>query len=374
MKTVVSGIHNGAEQHILIEDGIIRKVGLLSATELEGATKIDTGGELFPGFVDIHIHGGGGADTMDASPEAFQTIAQTHAQHGTTGLFLTTITESVDRTNQVMKALDPEFRSGGAKILGFHLEGPFINPKRPGAHPVRHILEPNVQLLQEWIRLSQGQVKLMTMAPEMPGAEALIRFARERGVVVSMGHSAATLQEAERGKEWGAQSITHLFNAMNGFHHRDASLANFGMADEEICIELIADYIHVHPAVCKAIVQARGTEHLLLITDAMRAACMGNGTYELGGQMVQVMEGKATLEDGTIAGSTLTIDRAVRNLVSSGTLSKTAISQVTSQNQSRLLGLNKGKLEIGFDGDIIALDKDLQVTHTIVAGQLVYRK
>jgi N-acetylglucosamine-6-phosphate deacetylase len=374
MKTVVSGILNDQRQQILIEEGIITKIGQLSAADLEGATRIETDGFLYPGFIDIHIHGGGGADTMDATEEAFRAIAQTHAAHGTTGLYLTTITESVDRTNRVMRALKPGFQSEGAQVLGFHLEGPFISPRKPGAHPIQHILEPSVTLLDEWIRLSKGQVKVMTIAPELPGAEALIRYARERGIMVSMGHSAATYAEAQKGKEWGAQSITHLFNAMNSMHHREPGLLGLGLSDDQIYVELIADFLHVHPAVVKSMIQSTGVDRLLLITDAIRATCMPDGVYELGGQMVEVREGKASLHDGTLAGSTLTLDQAVRNLIKKGYLKKGQISHVTARNQARLLGLKKGVLQPGFDGDVIALDDHLTVTHTIVAGRLVYRK
>lgn len=374
VKTVVSGILNQERQQILIEDGIITATGQLSKTDLEGATLIETNGELYPGFIDIHVHGGGGADTMDASPEAFQTIAKTHAAHGTTGLYLTTMTESPERIQRVMETLEPTFQSEGAQVLGFHLEGPFINPDYPGAHAQQHIIEPNIELLAEWIERSRHQVKIITVAPELPGAEALIRFATEQGIVVSMGHSAADLSDAQQGKAWGAQSVTHLFNAMSRFHHREPGLAGFGLSDEEIYVELIVDYRHVHPFVVKAMMRAMGEERLLLITDAMRAACMKDGIYELGGQMVFVRQGVATLSNGTIAGSTLTMDQAVRNLLDAGTLGKQEISRVTSQNQSHLLKLRKGVIAPSFDGDIIAFDERLQVTHTIVRGNLVFRK
>jgi N-acetylglucosamine-6-phosphate deacetylase len=374
MKTVVSGILHGKRQQILIEDGVITAIGDLSPTEREGALSIDTDGFLYPGWIDIHIHGGGGADTMDGTEDAFRTIARTHAAHGTTGLYLTTLTESVERIGRVMRALPPGFRSGGARVLGFHLEGPFISPKKAGAHPVQHIQEPSLSLLEEWIRLSQGQVKILTIAPERPGTEALIRFARQQGIVVSMGHSAATYEEAMRGKEWGAQSITHLFNAMNGLHHREPGLAGLGLSDEHLFVELIADGFHVHSAVMKSLWRAVGCERLLLITDAMRAACMPDGEYEWGGQPVKVCGGKATLADGTLAGSTLTLDQAVRQLLDAGILPKEEIAQVTARNQARLLGLNKGVLAPGYDGDLIALDEQWQVTHTIVGGELVYRK
>ncbi|UOF89847.1 amidohydrolase family protein [Fodinisporobacter ferrooxydans] len=225
-----------------------------------------------------------------------------------------------------------------------------------------------------WIRLSRNQVKIITLAPELNGAEPFIRFARKQGIMVSMGHSTATYQQAQLGKEWGAQSITHLFNAMNGLHHREPGLLGFGLSDNEIFVELIADYLHVHQAVVKVMIQSCGIERLLLITDAMRAACMCDGSYELGGQTVHVQSGRAALADGTIAGSTLTMDQAVRNLVLTGNLPKHAIAQVTSRNQAQLLGLNKGVIAQGYDGDMIALNENLEVTHTIVGGRLVYSK
>lgn len=341
MKTVVSGIIEGKRQEILIVDGIIQAIGSISRTEMTGATLIDTEGRLIPGFIDIHVHGGGGADTMDASAEAFRTIAQAHAAHGTTALCLTTISDSVERLGKVLQTLPPSFCSGGAQILGFHLEGPFIHPQKSGAHDRRYLLTPSLELWKEWMGASQNQIKIITVAPEQSGAEELIRHASAQGVIVSLGHSNATYEQAMKGKEWGAKSVTHLFNAMNPFHHREPGLAGYALNDDDLYCELIADFYHVHPHAVQLLLRAKGTKRLCLVTDAMRAAGLADGRYEFGGRYVQVKEGKATLPDGTIAGSTLTLDRAMKNLAATGWLSWEELIRITSRNQARLLGLKK---------------------------------
>jgi len=372
MKTAIQGTLDGQTRQVLCEDGVISGIGSFSSGELAGYQRVDTAGRLLPGFIDIHIHGGGGADTMDASAAAYRQICQTHAKHGTTALLLTTITESDAAIERVLRAYRPSLYTGGAEILGFHIEGPFISPKRPGAQPKQHIRLPRKESLQRWLALAEGQIKLITMAPEVDGALEFIDTAKQLGVVVSAGHTDATYDEACTGYARGILSTTHLFNAMSGLNHREPGVVGAAL-DTDTYAELIADTHHVDRAVMRIAMRAKGTGKVMLITDAMRAAGMPEGVYDLGNQRVTFHEGTVRLDDGTLAGSVLTLDQAVRNLLACDALRDHEVAAVTSANQAKLLQLPHGKLEVGRPANVVAVDQTWNVTHTIVRGEMVYR-
>ncbi|RIV26461.1 N-acetylglucosamine-6-phosphate deacetylase [Alicyclobacillaceae bacterium I2511] len=374
MNLAVQGIINGSTLQVLIEDGWIKDVGIFSGTVLQHYKLLDTQGILLPGFIDIHVHGGGGADTMDATMEAYHHICKTHAQHGTTGLLLTTITQSDEAIVRVLKSYNSQDEIQGAEILGFHLEGPFINPEKPGAQPKEFIQLPEARLLKKWFEISHGRIKLITLAPEMPDAESVIETAIQLGIVVSAGHSNATYLEAIKGFKAGIKDTTHLFNAMSALNHREPGLVGASFDSQDVYAEIIADTIHVHPAVLRLAARIKGVEHLMLITDAVSAACMPEGTYELGGQSVSSVSGAVRLADGTLAGSALTLDRAVQNMLSCSAVNPVDIPLITSSNQSRMLGLPYGKIGVGSPASLISLDDQWAVTHTIVRGNLVYQK
>lgn len=374
MKLAVSGNIDRTQTQVLIEGGRIVKIGELSTGDLVGATCVATSGTLHPGYIDVHVHGGGGAEVMDATEEAFEQMARTHAEHGTTGLLLTTVTHSISRIEAALVAYDPECDCNGAEILGFHIEGPFISCHKPGAQAKEYIIPPNADLFRRWYEMSRGTIRYITVAPEEAGAKELIQAARHHNVVVAMGHSNATSAEASQGIEWGAQSVTHLFNAMTSALHREPGLAGTALGDERLMVELIADLIHVHPLMLQTALRAKGVEKVMLITDAIRAATMPEGEYGVGNRTIYVKNGAVRLENGTLAGSTLTIDRAVQNLLRIGAMTSADVNQVTSLNQSRLLGLPHGRLAVGAPGSLIAVDSDWNVTHTIVRGKLVYQQ
>ncbi len=375
MRFFIEGFVDHEKKQLLIEEGKIADIGYFGSGSLTGAKLIQTNGTILPGFVDVHVHGGGGADTMDASEEAFEQIAVTHAKHGTTALLLTTITESEEATERALAAFDPHKKRNGAEIIGFHLEGPFIHPGKPGAQPKEYIQPPNVDLLRRWMAISQGTVRYMTVAPDVQGAEALVREARRMGVVVSAGHTSTSYEQALTSFDWGIQSVTHLYNAMTGLHHRNPGLVGAAFDREEVYAELIADNIHVHQAAMKIAMRIKGTNRMMLITDAISAACMAEGgAYSLGGHPVTVQNGTVRLMDGTIAGSVLTIDKAVRNLMTAGIIGEGDISSVTTLNQSRLLGLPYGRIEKGTPANIVVMDDHFQVTHTFVRGNLVFQQ
>ena len=375
LKNTLQGFWNGSIKQITTENGIITEIGDKGHVSLTGSRLIETSGILLPGFIDIHVHGGGGADTMDASEEAFEQIAITHAKHGTTALLLTTITESEENIEKALSAYRPHRRLRGAEIIGFHLEGPFIHANKAGAQPKEYIQAPNVATLTKWMKVANGTIRYITIAPDAPGAEELIRSARKMGLVVSAGHTSATYEQANHAFLWGVQSVTHLFNAMSGLHHRDPGLVGAAFNDPNVYVEMIADKVHVHEAVMKIAWNIKGKDKVMLITDAIRAACMPEGkTYTLGHQLVTVVNGTARLKDGTIAGSVLTLDRAVSNLIHSGIIQVQDVIPITSANQSKLLSLPYGRIEIGAPANIIAVDDNWNVTHTFVRGDLVYRR
>ncbi len=371
----IKGYLNGVIKLITVEEGLITEIREDGHQVLTGSYLIETNGNLLPGYIDVHVHGGGGADTMDASEEAFEQIAMTHAQHGTTALLLTTITENVENIEKTLSAFNPLRKRNGAEIIGFHLEGPFIHANKAGAQPKEYILAPSVELLTKWMEISNGTIRYLTLAPDVTGAEDIIKKSRNMGIVVSAGHSSATYEQAKNSFALGIQSATHLFNAMTGLHHRDPGLVGAVLDSEDVYAELIADKVHVHEAVMKMAIQIKGINRVMLITDAIRAACMPEGeNYTLGNQIISIVDGTVRLLDGTIAGSVLTLDQAVKNLISSQIIQKQDVVSVTSANQSRLLRLPYGRIEIGTPANMISVDEDWNVSHTFVRGNLAYMR
>lgn len=373
MKQAIQGEVSGQIQQILVEDGQIQEIGTFSQSKLTGYQLIDTGGRLLPGFIDVHVHGGGGAETIDGTVEAYRQICQTHAQHGTTALLLTTITESDEAIERAMRVYRPGLETGGAEVLGFHLEGPFIHDTRSGAQSREHIKPPSVERLRRWMEASGGTVRYVTLAPELEGASELIDESNRLGIVVSAGHSDATYEEACMAYARGVQSTTHLFNAMTGLNHREPGLVGAALDTVDVYVELIADMYHVHPSTMRIAIRQKGVHRVLLITDAVRAVGMPEGEYELGHQSVTFRNGTVRLMDGTLAGSVLTLDQAVRNLLACEALRAVDVPVVTSGNQASLLGLPHGKLAAGHPANIIAINTAWDVTYTFVRGQLVHQ-
>ncbi|WAH36025.1 N-acetylglucosamine-6-phosphate deacetylase [Alicyclobacillus dauci] len=375
MKTVVRGQLGLKEVDVCIEDGMIVDIGEATAPQLTGAATVATSGRLLPGYIDVHVHGGGGAEVMQGTEEAYEQICKTHAAHGTTGLLLTTITESDEAITKALRSYRRDRERDGAQVLGFHLEGPFICEARAGAQPKEHIQAPSVEKLRRWMAESGSAVRYMTLAPEVDGALEVVREARRLGIHVSAGHSTATYDQAMGAFTAGIDSVTHLYNAMSSLHHRDPGLLGAALTHPDIYAELIADRLHVHDAAMNIAFQMKGRHRLMLITDAVMAACMPEGTmYRVGREPVTVENGSVRLADGTLAGSTLTLDRAVQNLLHTGIIDEDDVEHITSLNQANLLGLPHGRMEVGAPANLIAVDSDWNVTHTFVQGRLVYRR
>ncbi len=332
-----------------------------------------------PGFIDIHVHGGAGRAIMEGTGEAVDAVSAHLARHGVTGYLPTTVTgpwESQSRALEVTaNALaSPENGARGAAVLGCHLEGPYINPKKKGAQPAQYILPPDIEDLKRHAGENLRAVRIVTLAPEMPGALDLIRFLTEKGILTSIGHTDATYLEVSAAIDAGARHVTHCFNAMRPMEGREPGVVGAAFSRPELSAELIWDNIHVHPASCRALVAAKGGEGVILISDGIPGAGMPDDyTFSLGDLPVTIQNGSARLPDGTLAGSLLTLDVAFRN---ASVFSLPERSVMTSRNAAIALGLGqrKGLLAPGYDADLVLMDRDGAVRSTFVAGRAVYQR
>ena len=359
--------------------GIVSKNNFLQyQIEFKGKHKeeilvIDAKGRyVSPGFIDIHIHGSGGYDTMDASVKALRTIGTTIAANGVTAYLPTTMTMD---TTSIYKALNAvreamSLETKGAKILGVHMEGPFINEKYKGAQKADNIIKPNYDIIKDYLDI----IKMITLAPEKDENHSFIKeVINNSKITLSVGHSDASYEETIKAIEDGITHATHTFNAMTPLNHRKPGVVG-AIFTSDITCELIADLIHIHPAIFNILINAVHKDKLVLITDSMRAGCMKNGIYDLGGQKVIVKDGAARLEDGTLAGSVLTLNKAVLNMFNNSNLKIYDVVAMASFNPAKVINMDdkKGNLEIGFDADIVIFDNNIDVFATIVEGKVVY--
>ena len=384
-KTVIYGAQ------VVTEDGVLEAAVFLDGPHIADiktgtwTTDADTetvdarGLILMPGFLDVHIHGGGGSDTMDAGAEALRAICQTHARFGTTGLLLTTMTQSRPAISNALKTArtaweaGPTFCPNGAQVLGVHIEGPYISPKKPGAQPAQFVRNYDVDEFSEWLDITGGAIKLITVAPEMPGADELIRACKNAGIVVSMGHTDANAGETRAALDGGVTHATHLFNAMPAIHHRAPGPIPVLLTDFRAHVEIIADGHHVAPEVIQMVLAAKGPNGVILITDAIAGAGVGDGSYDLGGNPVTVTNGKATLADGTLAGSVLTMAQAAKNVRNWTSADLPTLAHLTSTNAADQMGWKKrGRIAPDCAADLVLLDENFDVRATYVAGHRIY--
>ena len=368
---------------LTIENGKITSVGQMAEyVSTPGEKVIDLHHEsyLSPGFIDIHIHGANGADTMDATPEALTTMASALPKEGTTSFLATTITQSPENIEKAIRNA-AEYQKkrntpGKAEVLGIHLEGPFINKKHNGAQPEHYILKPDIDLFQKWQKLADNAIKVVTLAPEIENASELIAYLAANGVIASIGHTDASYEEVVKAVEDGASHVTHLFNAMKGIHHRQPGAAGAALLLDQLTAEIIADGVHVRPEMIDLAVRVKGEEKLVLITDSMRAKCLKNGRYDLGGQDVFVRDGKAVLEDGTLAGSILKMKDSIQNIIRFTKLSLFQAVRMASTNPAKELKVfdRKGSLAVGKDADIVVLNPKYEVQMTLCRGEIAYEQ
>jgi len=352
---------------VWVKDGHIAGTG-------DPATTIINAQGLYvsPGFIDLQVNGGAGHNFEDANPEEIRKIVDFYVSHGTTGLLPTTVTALIAG---IRATIDRVKRAGHPAVLGMHIEGPFISEKRKGAQNPDYIIGPSVERFDELVSGHEEFIKIVTLAPERPDAERLITRIEEIGAVPSLGHSDAIYDEAIASIEHGIGLFTHMFNAMREFHHRAPGAVRAALASD-VMVELIADGIHVHPGAMKLLYKAKDPDRICLITDAISAAGLADGEYRLGGLQVFVKDGTARLADGTLAGSTLTMDKAVKNFMTASGCSLPEAVKAASLNPARLLGIanRKGSIEEGKDADLVIFDPDFNVLYTIIGGDVVYAR
>lgn len=369
---------------VVIDDGRISSVGPLSGDRQSRSSRdgqsasphdhepIELGDRwLVPGYIDTHVHGGGGAQCNTADLEEIGQVAQFHARHGTTALLATTVPAPIE---ELCLALTAVGRCNAPNLLGAHLEGPFLNRAQPGALDPSHFRDPDPSQLERLLAAAPGRVRLMTLATELPGGLALVRQLVRSGVVASLGHTRATYPEARDAVAAGARAATHVFNAMPPLHHRAPGVLGAVLDLPEASCELICDGVHVDPVAMRLLYRAKGPGGIRLVTDAIGAAGMPDGPYQLGGRVVMVSAGKVTSRDGkAIAGSTLTMERAVQNAVHLWGVPVEEAVAMASTNPARLLGLEgcKGAIAAGCDADLVVLSERLAVQAVMVAGRWV---
>lgn len=366
--------------YILIENKKILSVGTMDqCPDVPINQTIDLHPDFIisPGFIDIHIHGAAGADVMDGTAKALSTIAQALPSEGTTSFLATTITQEVQQIESALKTTAEFFSSPGeSEMIGIHLEGPFINKSKAGAQPDAHILKPNIPLLSRWRKISGNKIKMITYAPENDLDLSFIKYIAHHQMIAAIGHSDGSYKEIERAANNGASHITHLFNGMRGMHHREAGAAGAALLLDSLTNEIIADGYHICPEMVSLALKMKGLERIILITDSMRAKYLQDGHYELGGQKVFVADGMAKMVDGTLAGSILKMNEAVRNMMDFSGLNVVEAIQLASANPAKKLGLfhRKGSIAPGKDSDLVVLDPTMNVVLTICRGEISYER
>jgi N-acetylglucosamine-6-phosphate deacetylase len=368
--------------YIKIINGKIAEVGPASQYKPDNCTKVielSPDYQVIPGAIDIHIHGAANADAMDATFDALVSISEKLPREGTTSFLATTMTQS-------LKAIEAALLNAGmyidnqapdhAEIVGIHLEGPFISKAKKGAQPEEYIIDPHISLFKKWQEIAKNQIKLVTLAPEQPNGLELTTHLKETGVVASIGHSNATYDQVGDAIKAGANHVTHLYNGMRGLHHREPGVVGAAYLRDELFVEVIADGIHSHPEMVKLAFNQITSDRMILITDSLRAKWLEKGIYDLGGQPVNVTETTATLSDGTLAGSILKMNEAIKNIRFYSDCSMKDIIKMTAENPAKQLNIfdRKGSIQVGKDADLVILNEQLDVEMTFCRGKLAFKK
>ena len=359
---------------IAVENGVIKAIG--NNLDITETFPYDEGQVVVPGFIDEHIHGAAGADAMDGTKTALFTIADALIKEGTTAFLATTITQSPENISKALGNVNEcmKDQKSGAKILGAHLEGPFISEKHLGAHQLKYLKDPDAELYKEFRAASGNNIRIITLAPEELGAEALIKLAIHDGTTVSAGHTDAGVEQMAEAIQNGVTCVTHTYNAMRPFHHRQVGTVGSAIIFDELYTELICDLFHVSVPAIKILVKNKPKDKIVLITDAMRAKSLADGASELGGQKVSVQNGAVRLSDGTLAGSVLKMNVAVKNMVLSCGVNFTDAIDFATINPAKNLGLkNYGAIAESYVADFTVLDGEFNVCATIVNGKTEYK-
>jgi len=353
-----------------ISDGKITQVGSVSG--LDGETrKIDLNGAyLAPGFIDLQVNGGNGVDFLTCGAEDVQRSDAFWLEHGTTSYLGTVITQEPESMNRAIRTLS---RAEASALLGIHVEGPFLSREKRGTHNPKHLKKPCHDTFEQIVGVCKAELSLFTFAPELEGAGELLDWIESIGATPSIGHSNASYDTVGEFLERGVDSFTHLFNGMKGFHHRNPGTVGAAL-DSEASVGLIADGLHLHPAAVRLVDKVKGPDHLYLVTDAIAAAGMADGEYVLGDQQIIVEAGLARLEDGTIAGSTLTMETALENFIEFTGVNLTRAIKAVTINPARLLQADGeiGSMEKGTRADLVVFDEEFNINYTIVRGEVVF--
>jgi len=364
---------------VVVEDGLIASIRTRAEGEVPSEARVldFPGATLAPAFFDVHLHGAKGYDVMEATPAALAAIGGFLAQHGTGSYLATTVTAPLDATLRsladIAKLAAQPLVEGQARLIGIHLEGPFLSHAKRGVQPAEHLLAPDIATFDRLFEAAEGQIRLMTLAPELPGAVELTAHATSRGVRVSLGHSNATAVETRAAIAAGAVSATHTFNAMRPLDHREPGVLGTVLSDDSLFAELISDGIHVAPEMVKLWWRSKGLERAILVTDAMSAAGMPDGTYQLGGFAVEVAQGRA-MARGVLAGSVLMLDRALENFVEFTDAPLESALRMLTVNPASMSGVGDlaGSLAVGQAASFVAVDRAGRLAASFVNGKAAF--
>jgi N-acetylglucosamine-6-phosphate deacetylase len=373
--TPSESILNGA---VLIDDGRIESVGPRTSFSASDARVLDFPNDILaPGFIDIHIHGAAGHDFMQAGEDAYRKIGRFLARHGTTSYLPTTMTSAEDELLPALAAMGNAIATPPqgtetapcARPIGIHLEGPFISDARNGVHPAAHIQKPSVVALDRYVNAARGAIRVVTIAPETQHALAVIRDAVDRGITVAFGHTNATFEEAQQAIDAGARHSTHTYNSMRRMIHREPGVVGAILSDQRMYADIIADGLHVHPPIVDLFLRCKGRDRAILISDATSPTGMPNGSYRLGNFEVEV-DGLRVESHGKLAGSVITLEVAVQNVMQYAGWSLADAVRLVTINPAQLLGLEKkGRIAAGADADLVILSPEAEVRRTFISGQ-----
>jgi N-acetylglucosamine-6-phosphate deacetylase len=362
--------------NILIRNGKIDSIFRDNeSSEYAADQEIDGNGQmLIPGMIDVHIHGADGFDMMDGTLQSMEAVSKACARTGCTSFLATSVSSSLEDLIQMISSVSQVIgREPGAIIAGIHSEGPYLHVKRKGMQNERYLRHPDMEEMKLILQKSGSLMRMVTLAPELPGGLEMVAFLKERGIIVAVAHSDATYEEAKEAFQNGASHVTHCFNGMRPIHHRDPGIVVAAFEENHVSVQAIVDHVHLHPAIIRLMYREKGPDKMVLITDALQAMGMGDGTYLFGGHEVKVSQGVATLADGTLASSTITMNKALEKAVLSGIPLRDAVVMAT-QTPADILGLSsKGRIEAGADADLVLMDEHFEVLWTIVNGKVVYR-
>jgi len=375
--TVVAADRDLSPGHVVIEAGQIARVAAGPPPSAAGDHLAFPDGTLVPGFIDLQVNGGAGVDCLRSGPDDYGTLGRYLAATGVTAYLPTILSAPLEEMRRAIEVAAAAAARPGPlpAVLGVHLEGPYLSPLRRGAHRAQDLRHPSVAEMAETHRRAKGTLRMVTLAPELEGAEPVVRWLAAERVLVAIGHTDAGYDDVVTAAAWGARMVTHVFNAMRGFHHREPGAAGAALLAPGLTVGVIADLVHLHPAALAVIARVAGMSRVALVTDAISAAGMGRGNYSLGSQTVEVRDEVPRLADGTLAGSILAMVRGVYNFARAASVGLREAVQAASLVPARLLGLtHKGRIAPGADADLVVLNREESVALTLTRGEVAFRR